>query len=220
MTTVTFIRHGESEANVYNYQKSVNTNIEKIDLLDSPLTNNGRKQAIKLQKYTKKMKFDGIFVSPLIRACETASIAFADQKVYFCIKRCCRELQHDTEECQGRLASDLINGSYDGKLNYRPALKNLPGGIEKFYNLEKIEKWSKRWNNIKSLKQDENISNLNKLMNTILQNKGKHICIVCHGSVIKSITGLTPTNCAMIETRIDYVDNKWSINNEFMFNAL
>lgn len=220
MTSVTFIRHGESEANVYNYQKSINKNIKKIDLLDSPLTNNGRKQALKLQKYTQKFKFDGIFVSPLIRACETASIAFAYQDVHFCIKRCCRELQHDTDECQGRLAHDLINGTHDGKLNYRPALKDLSGGLQKFYNLEKIEKWSQRWNNIKVPKQDENISNLNKLMQMILQNKGKHICVVCHGSVIKSITGLTPTNCAMVQTEIDCVDDKWSVNNEFMFNAL
>lgn len=201
MTTVTFIRHGESEANVMRYNIANNIPTFSDNLFDSPLTDIGRKQALDMQKAIKNMHFDAIVVSPLIRACETAAIIFEHKNVQFHVKRCCREIQNGSAECQGRLKHDIINGSYKGIINFRPAIKDFPGGVEKFKNLDKLHSWSARWNNNDNVsKKKENKMNIQKLKNMFVACRDKHICIVCHGSVIRLITGVVLPNCGMFTT--------------------
>ncbi len=69
--TITLIRHGESEANV-----------KKIGAghMDSPLTENGRAQATDMGSQLTSEKFDAIYSSDLVRASETAKIAFASHE--------------------------------------------------------------------------------------------------------------------------------------------
>ena len=74
---VYFIRHGESAGNargVYTGQ------------LDVPLTDLGRKQALTARDKLSSVSFDRIYVSPLVRARETADIIFP-QCEHVCDKR-------------------------------------------------------------------------------------------------------------------------------------
>ena len=74
---VYFIRHGESAGNargVYTGQ------------LDVPLTDLGREQALTARDKLTSVSFDRIYVSPLIRARETADIIFP-QCEHVCDKR-------------------------------------------------------------------------------------------------------------------------------------
>jgi len=216
MTTVTFIRHGESEANLHKLNGS---QTKDVDVFDSPLTERGRAQARTMQKYIQSIEFDAIAVSPLIRACETAALIFENKDVKFHVKRSCREIQHNSPESQGRLKNDIINGSFGTKLNYRPALKDFPGGAEKFINLDKLEGWSKRWNDNPN-QVLENQKNIQKLISMILSCNKKHVCIVCHGSVIRSLTGVKVPNCGMIKTHMSSTGSQLIVKNEFIFNAL
>lgn len=63
MKTVILIRHGESE-----------TNLKKVftGQLDTPLTHNGKNQAVLMAEYVSRYSIDKIYVSPLQRAVDTA----------------------------------------------------------------------------------------------------------------------------------------------------
>ena len=216
MTTVTFIRHGESVANVFRNRGYVP---ENIDLYDSPLTDNGRNQCKNAQKFVDTMSFDTIFVSPLVRACETAAIIFENKENKLHIKRCCREIQHNSPECQGRLMHDLIHGTYGEIQNYRPALKNMPGGLQKFQNLEKIEHWTHRWNVGNTNEHSANAKNIEKLLRLIFKCKNTHICIVCHGSVIKTVTNMNVHNCGILQCKFDSSQEGIHVEKQFYLQS-
>ncbi len=61
---VYFVRHGQSEGNVSRLHQS----------LESPLTEEGRKQAGQIAERIKKLSFDVLIASPLKRAEETAEV--------------------------------------------------------------------------------------------------------------------------------------------------
>jgi broad specificity phosphatase PhoE len=72
-----FIRHGEAEHNVlFRAGKSA----EGLELFDPPLTDKGRRQAEALGRYIQQeeLQFDVVFVSPLMRALQTAEIVFSN----------------------------------------------------------------------------------------------------------------------------------------------
>ncbi|MHA1673421.1 MAG: histidine phosphatase family protein [Promethearchaeota archaeon] len=64
ITTIYFIRHGESEVNI--------TKEFSYKLVDKPLTAKGRLQAQQAGEYFSGISLDAIYSSPLIRAQETA----------------------------------------------------------------------------------------------------------------------------------------------------
>lgn len=71
-TVIFVVRHGETE---WNVKKLVQGH------KDSPLTENGIKQAKELAKKLKKIKFDLIFSSDLLRAKRTAEIIAAEHNL-------------------------------------------------------------------------------------------------------------------------------------------
>lgn len=70
-----FIRHGEAEHNVLFRMGKIE---EGVAIFDPPLTDKGRRQAEALGRYIEQeqLDFDVIFVSPLLRALQTARIVF------------------------------------------------------------------------------------------------------------------------------------------------
>jgi len=71
---VYILRHGETE---WTLSK------KHTGLTDIPLTKNGQKEAKLLGKSLRKLKFDHVFCSPLLRAKETCQIAGLDEFVFY-----------------------------------------------------------------------------------------------------------------------------------------
>lgn len=72
-----FIRHGEAEHNVLFRMGKAD---DGLKIFDPPLTDKGRRQAEALGRYIEQeqLQFDVVFVSPLLRALQTAKIVFAN----------------------------------------------------------------------------------------------------------------------------------------------
>ncbi len=66
MDRVIFVRHGESESNIYG--------IISDDYNRFPLTERGREQAKWTSEQLRGLRFDGIISSPILRAFQTAEI--------------------------------------------------------------------------------------------------------------------------------------------------
>ncbi|MGC8609643.1 MAG: histidine phosphatase family protein, partial [Thermoplasmata archaeon] len=66
MEKVIFVRHGESESNIYG--------IISDDYNRFPLTERGREQAKWTSEQLRSLRFDGIISSPILRAYQTAMI--------------------------------------------------------------------------------------------------------------------------------------------------
>ena len=81
-----FIRHGESEFNVVANSMNLPTHcgfVSNCVIIDAPLSDKGKKQALELQTKVKNLNIDYIIVSPLKRALQTAIIAFPPSKYKF-----------------------------------------------------------------------------------------------------------------------------------------
>lgn len=80
-----FIRHGEAEHNVL---LRAGKDAEGLEIFDPPLTDKGRRQAEALSRYIQQedLQFDVVFVSPLLRAMQTAEVVFTNMgsKVVVC----------------------------------------------------------------------------------------------------------------------------------------
>ena len=74
MMKIYLVRHGET---VYNIQRIIQ------GWCDSPLTEEGIKQARKLKEYLKDYEFKAIFTSSLNRAADTARILNEDRNIHF-----------------------------------------------------------------------------------------------------------------------------------------
>mmetsp|Transcript_76340 Transcript_76340/g.158994 ORF Transcript_76340/g.158994 Transcript_76340/m.158994 type:complete len:270 (-) Transcript_76340:133-942(-) len=78
---------------------------KRVEVLDSPLTELGRRQAKALQEVTPKLDVDLVVVSPHTRATQTALLAFASlvesKKVPFVAHEGCREI-HGVHTCDQR----------------------------------------------------------------------------------------------------------------------
>jgi broad specificity phosphatase PhoE len=65
---ILFIRHGQT---ICNSDKNYNTRKFNPDYIDSHLSENGKKQCLKLQSILEKFNIEAIYVSPLYRSLET-----------------------------------------------------------------------------------------------------------------------------------------------------
>ncbi len=52
---------------------------------DSPLTQEGKENAKALKEHIQTISFDGIYSSPIPRACTTARLLFSDKKLFWMI---------------------------------------------------------------------------------------------------------------------------------------
>ena len=154
------VRHGETDWNVKGIiQGQKNPKINK----------NGFRQALRLAKKLKKIKFNKVFSSDLIRAKKTADIFALDHKLAVVTNKLLRERHF---------------GKYQGKkgIIFQEKLKDL---LEKRNNLPKKERFKfKLQNDIES--DEEIISRLiTFLRETAFAYPGKRILVVCHGGLMR-----------------------------------
>ncbi len=148
---ITFLRHGESELNIKGVY---------YGQLDPSLTDRGRKQVVEVRE--KLGKFRKVYVSPLKRARESASIA----------------LGHNEYETDKRIM-ELHFGLFEG-LSYKEIRDGFP--IE-------YDKWVKEGINYK-YPQGENIEDMtNRVVEFVeeLKEKGEDALVVAHFGVICAV---------------------------------
>ena len=154
------VRHGETDWNVKGIiQGQKNPKINK----------NGFKQALSLAKKLKKIKFNKVFSSDLIRAKRTADILALDHKLAVVANKLLRERHF---------------GKYQGKKGtiFQEKLKDL---LEERNNLPKEKRFKfKLQNDIES--DEEVISRLiTFLRETAFAYPEEKILIVCHGGLMR-----------------------------------
>lgn len=102
--TIYFIRHGETEHNVLGLIQGHS---------DSPLTEEGKKQALRLQEKFKNIKPLAIYSSDLSRAKETAKIIAHPHKIKVIYSKALRERSYGSIEGKPRELLDKIYESFD-----------------------------------------------------------------------------------------------------------
>ncbi len=158
MVRVIFVRHGEAEGNIDRVFHGHH---------DSNLTENGRIQAQLTAKFLEDYKIDRIYSSDLTRTADTAG--------YIAEKQGIKEIIKDKDLRE-------ING---GKWENIP-WSELPGLFPEEYSL-----WEKDIG-LAHLPGGESTLQLQKRAAAVVErivseNEGKTVCIVTHGTVLKSL---------------------------------
>lgn len=115
------VRHGQTDYNVEGRYGG---------RIDVPLNETGIKQAKIVSENLKNIKFDKVFSSPLIRACQTAQIIYKGK-----IIKDDRLIERDNGDLEGKLKSEIKDN-----IDF-----NDPN--ETKYNIESIVDFRKRINN-------------------------------------------------------------------------
>lgn len=162
MTTFFLVRHGETE---FNTKKIVQGH------LDSPLTQKGLNEAVRLGKKLKNTSFDLVFSSDLLRAKRTAEIIISEKKLAVASTQILRERSF---------------GNYEGKPY---------SAVKAYYELMEKLKDQKIKDNIKdnisgfdlSVEKDENVVGrlITFLRETAITHPGKKILVVTHGGIMR-----------------------------------
>lgn len=156
MTTFYIVRHGETDWNVNKIIQGQS---------DIPLNTNGEIQAKNIANVLKKIKFDIVFSSDLLRAKKTAEIITLEKKLAITSTKLLRERSF------GKLEGKPVSVFKQ----YFDRLKNLSHEERLNHKLE---------NNIES---DEEMVNrlLLFLRETAIANQGKNILVVTHGGILR-----------------------------------
>jgi len=152
------IRHGQTDSNVEGrYQGSLETN----------LTEKGMEQAAAAKKYLSKVKFSGIYSSPLKRAMQSAAIIAKDSGLEIKVRKDLREINFGKWE---GMRFEEINSKY--RQDYQDWLadpyNNSPTGGESFGSV--IERASKTVKDVVAKNPD-----------------GSSVAIITHGGVILAL---------------------------------
>jgi len=158
--TFYIFRHGETEWNVTHRIQGQ---------LESSLTQNGKMQARETAKKLKKIHFDAVYSSDLLRAKQTAEILVLEKKLEITTLKALRERTF---------------GEYDGFLatEYAGKTKQL---LEKYKKLSTEEKWKFKFG--KNYESDEELVTrfITFLREIAIAYQGKTVLIVTHGGNIR-----------------------------------
>lgn len=158
LATVYIVRHGETEWNTKGLIQGH---------LDSPLTKKGVNQAKEIAKKLKKIKFDLVFSSDLLRAKETANIIVREDKLTVNTTKLLRERAFG--EFEGKPHADTMK-IYEETLkflNTNDRFKHKPG-----HNIESDEEVTTRF--------------ITFLRETTVAYPQKNILVVTHGGIIRA----------------------------------
>ncbi len=157
LATIYIVRHGETE---WNFKKLIQGQS------DSPLTEEGIKQAKGLSKKLNKVKFDLVFSSDLLRAKRTAEIIIAEQKLEIA-------------------TSELLRERRFGKLEGKP-VQTLRAFDELFAKLRHEEIYS--YKSSPDVESDEEIVTrlITFLREAAISHPGKKILVVTHGGIMRA----------------------------------
>lgn len=157
LSTVYIVRHGQTE---WNLKKIIQGQT------DSPLTDEGIKQAKVLSKKLNKVKFDLVFSSDLMRAKRTAEIIIAEQKLEIA-------------------TSKLLRERHFGRLEGKP-VQTLRAFDDLFTKLEHEEIFS--YKSSPDVESDEEIVTrlVTFLREAAISHPGKKILVVSHGGIMRA----------------------------------
>lgn len=159
--TIYILRHGQSEANF------------PVDTygLDKGLTEKGKEQAKLAASKLKKVKFDVVFASPLVRAQETAAIIAQEHKLEVLTKEALRE--RFSGKLEGRAIKE-VEKELDHLVNMR---ENLP-----------FEEW-KKISFGEGRETDEQIMSrfITTLRETAVAYHGKNVLIISHMALMRTL---------------------------------
>lgn len=157
--TLYIARHGETEWNLEHRLQGQ---------MDSPLTQNGLRQAQDLADSLRQIHFDAIFSSDLVRARRTAEVAALERKLAVKTSELLREHNY---------------GIYEGKKvdEVKEELKEAFAEYERLSNEEKF-----RYRLIPNGETDEEIAVrfITFLRETAVAYEGKNVLVVSHGGVM------------------------------------
>lgn len=158
LTTFYLVRHAETESNVSHVIQGHQ---------DSPLTENGIKQAEELGQKLKDIKFDLVFSSDILRAKRTAEIVAKEQNLEIEASKMLRE--RNWGELEGKTSEHYIN-------TYREYVDSL----------SKEERFKKEI--VRGFESDEKMMSrfITFLRETALANPGKNILIFSHGVILRT----------------------------------
>ncbi len=148
------MRHGETDDNTRRVLQGQK---------DNPLNENGKKQAIEAGEELKGIVFDRIYVSPLIRAVQTAELATGRNRSEFITEERIKEIGFGVLEGS---CSDDVKPPYDNFFK-NPACYAAPEGGESLIEL------SERTREF-----------LEEIKGTL---QGKNVLLVSHGAAIHAI---------------------------------
>ena len=159
--TIYIVRHGETEHNLNGIMQGQS---------NSPLTENGQRQAREREESLRRVHFDAIFSSDLGRTVQTAEILNVN-----------RQLEINTS----KLLREKFFGIYEGK-SIKFFLDQNKELLEKFAKLSEQEK-----NHFKYEPTQENDDETTGRMITILREigaiyAGKTVLVVSHGSIMRA----------------------------------
>ena len=134
--TLYIVRHGQSQA---NYPSDLYG-------LDRNLTEKGKEQAKNASKQFKKMKFDAIISSPLVRAKETAEIIAAELKLAVSTKEMLRDRKfgklegRQTKEVKEELKELFAEIDQQNKAKKKPTEQEILNDIQTYRRLKRETK--------------------------------------------------------------------------------
>ena len=146
---ITLVRHGQTDC---NYEDVMQGRANHL------LNDTGRRQCQKLREKLKDVSFDYCYMSPLIRAVETAFILVGDRVETFPDSRL---IERDLGEYEGKPRS-----SYDAKKYWDYDLNSSDLGVEEVSSL---------------------FSRCQDFLDYVKEKDYQHILVVSHGAVIRSL---------------------------------
>lgn len=187
---VYILRHGQSEANIIRMHAGWGS---------TPLSEKGRCQARKAEKYLSTIKFDKVIVSDLLRTKQTAELAIPGYD--YQLDSRIREI--DSGILMGKKVSECMETFGEP---YKKSLKELDYTL---YGGENNDMLAKRIEDfMRELEQAKYINSLERI--AVVSHEGA----ICHmigyalGSKL-SISKLQITNCSV--TKLEYVHDKWQL---------
>ncbi|RED53809.1 histidine phosphatase family protein [Aestuariispira insulae] len=172
-----FIRHGQS---VFN---AASLNGEPIpDIVDVPLTGEGRQQARDLKTQVKELDIDHVICSPLTRAIQTALCAFED------------------------VAPITIASGHHEKLCSPCDMGRSPAALARDFPGLSFGHLPEKWwyqtpagrDGFEEEPDDHFFARVRAFERSLQTLSGKTVAIVGHGLVFKAITGKIMSNCELL----------------------
>ncbi|WP_299191121.1 histidine phosphatase family protein [uncultured Litoreibacter sp.] len=174
--TIHLIRHGQSEFN------AAFTGAGDPMIFDAPLTELGQSQARATRARAAALGIEDILCSPLTRAIQTARLIFPQRQI---------SVEPETREHLGHSCDIGISPSRLSRSFPDMTFDHLPQiwwhqGPENEYGVP-VEP------------QDIFAARMARLARALHARQTRPLAVVCHGHVIRELTGIDPNNCDIVE---------------------
>lgn len=173
--TIHLIRHGQSEFN------ALFDGTGDPMIFDAPLTPLGQEQAELARDHVAELEIEHIICSPLTRAIQTAQLLFPG-RVPDVVAETREHLGHSCDI--GRSPSELAIHFPQLTFDHLPELWWHQGPTNE--NGVPVEPW------------DTFRTRMAALRNQLLAYESRPLAVVCHGHVIRELTGVDPRNCQVV----------------------